>query len=273
MEFKDKVAVITGGASGIGRSVAMALAKEGADIVIADMNDSRLEEARQQIQDTGRRVLTVHCDVSNYADVEKLAAQTIATMGKADILMNNAGVVVRGWLENLSMADWEWAIGINLLGVIRGVQAFLPYMLKQGSGYIINTASGAGFLITDPKNISYSTCKFGVVGLSEGLFAYLRPKGIMVSVLCPAEVRTNLISNSRYVGTEDEIKEMRQMGKMAYEIPREGLMEPDELAQKVIEAMKQKRFIISTHEQLKDILMNQGLDIQKLEKHFQDTYK
>jgi NAD(P)-dependent dehydrogenase (short-subunit alcohol dehydrogenase family) len=273
MEFKNKVAVITGAASGIGKATALAMARERADIVIADINDVSLEEVRQQIQGMGRRVLAVHCDVSKNVDVDNLAALTLSTMGKADILMNNAGVAVRGWVEKLSMADWELIIGINILGVVRGILAFLPYMLKRGSGYIINTASGAGLMLTDDHNISYGTSKFGVVGLSEGLFAYLRPKGLNVSVLCPGPVRTNIAAGSHYVGTAKEIEQMREFGKMACDTPHPGLMESEEVAQLVIDSMKQKRFFILTHPEDREMLINQGQDMEKLEKHLQDTFK
>ena len=277
MEFKGKVAVITGAASGIGRSVALALAKLGADIVVADIDDVKLGEARQEIESMGRRALAIHCDVSKDADVDNLAAQTISTLGKVDILMNNAGVGVRGKVENISIKDWGWILGINLLGVIRGVHAFLPHMLKRGSGYIINTASAAGLVASEPpplaiRNIPYSTAKFGVVGFSEGLFGYLRPQGIMVSVLCPGMVTTNLGFNSRYVGSDQEIADMKVMVEEMFDINTPGVIESDDVAQIVVKAMKEKRFFIFTHPEIQAALMSRGQDMKKLEKHLQDTF-
>jgi NAD(P)-dependent dehydrogenase (short-subunit alcohol dehydrogenase family) len=269
MEFKNKVAVITGGASGIGKSIALAMARLGTDIVIADLDDVRLEEVRQQIQGMGRRVLAVHCDVSKNADVDNLAAQTLSTMGKADILVNNAGVMLQGSIEGQSMADWEWIIGINLLGVIRSIHAFLPDMLKRGSGYILNTASIAGLLYT--FDIAYSTSKFGVVGLSEGLFAYLRPKGIMVSVLCPSLVDTNLRFTTRIVGDEKEVNDLKLGIDTMFKSP--GVISPDDVAQMVVDSMNQGKFMILTHPENYIMLEEQGKDVKKLEKHLQDRFR
>jgi NAD(P)-dependent dehydrogenase (short-subunit alcohol dehydrogenase family) len=144
MQLAGKVAVITGGASGIGRGTALAMARRGTDLVIADINDRRLLETRAAIAALGRRALAVHCDVSSDADVERLGATALREMGHVDIVMNNAGVVLRGALEQISVADWEWSFGINVLGVVRGIRAFLPHMLERGSGHIINNGSVAG---------------------------------------------------------------------------------------------------------------------------------
>src|SRR5215471_15691585 len=122
MQFEGKVAVITGGASGIGRGTALAMARRGADLVVADINDRRLEEVHAAITTLGRRALAVHCDVAQNADVERLGETTLSAMGHVDILMNNAGVVLRGALEQIPMADWEWSFNINFLGVVRGIR-------------------------------------------------------------------------------------------------------------------------------------------------------
>jgi NAD(P)-dependent dehydrogenase (short-subunit alcohol dehydrogenase family) len=136
MEFKGKVAVITGAASGIGRSAALAMAKQGADIVVADIDDVGLETVCQEIRGFTRRALAVHCDVSKNTDVENLAKQSISMMGKVDILMNNAGVGLNGLIENLSIEGWEWILEINLVGVVRGIKAG-----NRGSVYDISTSS------------------------------------------------------------------------------------------------------------------------------------
>ena len=287
MEFKGKVAVITGGASGIGRSVALALAKLGTDIVVADLDDAGLGEVCKKIESMGRRALAIHCDVSKDGDVENLAAKSISTMGKVDFLFNNAGVSVRARVEKMSMKDWDWIVGINLMGVIRGVNAFLPYMLKRGSGYIINTSSGNGLVASEPpvvamEGIAYSTTKFGIVGLSEGLYGYLRPLGINVSVLCPALVRTNLPNNSRFIGDTEDIRRLKENNELfgkenkgEKEDPQKLLdvIEPDEAAQIIVEAMKEKRFFIFTHQSIYKHLMSRGQDYQKLEKYLQDTFR
>lgn len=277
MEFKGKVAVVTGAASGIGRSIALALAGLGTDIVVADIDDIPLEEVRQEIEGMGCHALAVHCDVSKDADVESLAAQTLSTLPSVDILVNNAGRVVQGLVEKLSMADWEWILGINILGIIRGVRAFLPHMLERGSGYIVNIASITGLMTTygPPyvflKNIAYSTSKFAVVGFSEGLYTYLRPKGIMVSVLCPGGVATNIRFHARYVGDDPkEINDLKSEGEELFKQP--DMIEPDDVAQILVRAMKEKRFLILTHPEVQASLMNQGRDIQKYEKYLQNTF-
>src|SRR5256885_12203679 len=121
-------------------------------------------------------------------------------MGHVDILMNNAGVVLRGALEQIPIEDWEWSFGINLLGVVRGLRAFLPHMLERGSGYIINTGSVAGLIALTGEGAPYVASKFAIVGLSEALALYVRPKGIGVSVLCPGHVATNLGETARVIG-------------------------------------------------------------------------
>ena len=283
MEFKGKVAVITGGASGIGRSVALALARLGTDIVVADIDDIHLGEVHQEIESMGRRTIAVHCDVSKDADIDNLAEKTFTNMGKVDILMNNAGVALRGLVEKISMKDWEWIIGINLLGVIRGVHAFLPHMLERGSGYIINTSSGNGLMASEPpvianEGIAYSTSKFGVVGFSEGLYGYLRPQGIMVSVLCPGMTRTNISINARYVMSDSEkMNKLKEAEKLFTKEPGKPkgeleVLESDEVAQIVIKSMEEKRFFILTHEGVQVHLKRRGQDIQKLEKYLQDAF-
>jgi len=270
MHFENKVAVITGGGSGIGRAVALALAKLGTNIVIADKDDTRLKAIRQEIENIGRRVLTVHCDVSKTADVENLAAQTLGTMGTVDILMNNAGIGVYGKFENMGITDYELVLGINLLGVIRGVMAFLPHMLKKGSGYIINTASRVGI---DGGLEPYPLSKYAVLGYSERLYMYARPKGIMVSVLCPGVVKTNLFSDSPYAGTQKEKAEYQQITAKLFTAP--DVLNPDEVARLVIDHINERKFFILTpgNERMVNEALNKGRDIQKLEKYLQDNFK
>ena len=269
MEFDGKLAVITGGASGIGRSVALAMAKLGTDIVIADIDDIRMKEVCEEIESTGRHALAIHCDVTKDIDVTEMAARTISTIGVPDILINNAGIGMYGNFEKMSTSDYASVFDINVFGVIRGVLAFLPHMLKRGSGYIVNTASRAGF-VSDAR--PYSLSKQTLIGYSEGLYCDLRPKGLVVSVLCPAIVKTNLFANSPIVGDEQEIKET-QLKHQSFLGP--DSLNPDDVAQMVIEAMKEKRFLILTPH-TEDILaeaMKRGRDFHKLERYLQANYK
>jgi NAD(P)-dependent dehydrogenase (short-subunit alcohol dehydrogenase family) len=252
MDFPGQVAVVTGGASGIGRACALALAGQGCDLVLADLNQDRLAEASTAIESLGRRCLTVPTDVSQEGDVERLAEQAIAWQGHIDILMNNAGVVVGGPLEEVPLKDWDWIVGINLMGPIRGTRAFLPHFLARGSGHIVNTASFAGLVAHNPLTIPYDTTKFGVMGFSQGLALYLRPKGIGVSVLCPGYVHTNLSENYRLTGTRPDTTQ----------IP-DRTVEPDELAEKVLEAIRDNRFLILSQPEHLGIVVRRWQDIDR----------
>lgn len=258
MQLEGKIAVITGGASGIGKGTALAMARLGMDVVIADVNDRRLEETRAELAALGSRVLTVHRDVSKEADMQHLAQVAGMEMGHVDILMNNAGVVLRGALEQISMADWEWSFGINVLGVIHGIRAFLPQMIARGSGYIINTASIAGLVALTGEGAPYVASKFAVVGLSEALALYARPKGIGVSVLCPGGVETNLHETERVVGLtpESTVAEAALAG-----VFHSVLMTPEQIGEIVVDAVRQKRFFILPDFGQQDVILKRAQDM------------
>lgn len=243
MELAGKVAVITGGASGIGRATALALARNGVDVVIADVNETRLAETRDALAAAGRRALAVRCDVSRDEDVERLATEAIDAMGRVDILMNNAGVILRGALERIEVADWEWSFGINVLGVVRGVRALLPHMLERGSGHIVNTASIAGLVALTGEGAPYVSSKFAVVGLTEALALYARPRGVGVSLLCPGGVDTNLLETERAVGfTTPEQEDAEHAVARAMQGNR--VQTPEEVAAAVVEAIAEDRYLI-----------------------------
>lgn len=182
MDVEGKVAVITGGASGIGRGTALELAGRGTDIVVADVNDGRIAEVGAAVEALGRRYLGVHCDVAHDADVERLRDEALAAMGRVDVVMANAGVVMMGPIEGLSMAEWDWILQINLYGVIRTVRAFLPHLLERGSGHVVNTSSVAGLYAYAWDHPTYITAKFGVTGFTEALALYVKPLGVGVLV-------------------------------------------------------------------------------------------
>jgi NAD(P)-dependent dehydrogenase (short-subunit alcohol dehydrogenase family) len=162
-------------------------------------------------------------------------------MGSVDVLMNNAGVAVRGAFEQIPMADWEWIVGINLLGVVRGCRAFAPHMIERGSGWIVNTASIGG-LVASTIGSPYVTTKHGVVGFSESLSLYLRPKGIGVSVLCPGGVATNIGENMRRAGTDASM-----WGRAPGEGAGAGLAQaPAEVAEILLEAIGDGKFVVPT---------------------------
>lgn len=253
VEVDGRVAVITGGGSGIGRATALALARGGCHIVVADINTERMAETVAKVDVLGRRALAVRCDVSRPEELERLAAASIEAMGSVDILMNNAGVVVGGPLEQIPLGDWQWILSINLFGPIHGVRAFLPHFLDRGSGHIVNTASFAGLMAHNPLTIPYDTSKFGVVGFSQGLALYLRPRGIGVSVLCPGYVHTNLSENYRFSGME--------AGRTPH-VP-DRTVEADQVGELVLAAIRENRFLILSQPEHRDILVRRMQDVDR----------
>lgn len=241
MNLSGEIAVITGGASGIGRGTALAMASAGADIVLADINDERLSRVAAEVEALGRRVLAVHCDVSRDGDVERLAAEAEA-FGPVGVVMNNAGVVLRGALEQIDVADWQWCFGINVFGVIRGVRAFLPRLIERRHGYMINTGSVTGLVALTGEGAPYVASKFAVVGLTEALALYAHQFGIGVSLLCPGGVNTNLAETGRSIGmtAEREVAETR----MAQSVQGGVELEPEDVGRLVVQAVRDEQFLI-----------------------------
>lgn len=239
--FEGRVAVVTGAASGIGRATARAFAAEGAAVVLADVNVGRLADAQAEIAATGGRALAQRCDVSSDADVEALAAATTAAFGAVDILMNNAGVMLRGPLEKMPISDWQWIMDINFLGAVRAVRAFLPAMLARGSGHIVNTASIGGLIGGRPHSAGYSASKFALVGFSETLAVHAGSRGVGVSVLCPGGVRTNLTEQIRLSDAAE--------GPEGYGLEEAfgpDAVEPEAAAAQVLDAVVERRFLVLT---------------------------
>ncbi len=198
-EFKDKVAVITGAASGIGYSLAERCAREGMKVVLAGINEDTLKKAEKDIRKTGATALVVKTDVSKAEDVKTLAEKTLDTFGEVHLLFNNAGVVMFSTAWESTLADWQWVLGVNLWGVIHGVHFFVPIMLEQDTEcHIVNTASSAALAISPLMN-NYAVSKHGVMALTEGLYQELamRTDKIGVSVLVPGWVRTNVMESER----------------------------------------------------------------------------
>jgi NAD(P)-dependent dehydrogenase (short-subunit alcohol dehydrogenase family) len=202
-EFKGKTAVITGGASGIGWGLAERCAIEGMNVVIADVEESALQKAADQLKSRGARVLAVITDVSRIKDIETLAQKSLSAFGGVHLLFNNAGVQAAGSVINPvwenSLADWEWLIGVNLMGTVHGIKVFVPILLNQKTDcHIVNTSSMAG-LIADPQLIIYAATKAAIIKLSEGLYLQLKQTHTQIgaSVFCPAFVSSHLSQAER----------------------------------------------------------------------------
>jgi NAD(P)-dependent dehydrogenase (short-subunit alcohol dehydrogenase family) len=195
--FRDTVAVVTGGGSGIGRALTLALARAGSRTVIADLDEAAMEAVAHEVKGLGSEALTVRTDVSDRGQVQALADRAFSAFGAVHVLCNNAGVAAWGGLERATHRDWQWVLGVNLWGVIHGIEAFVPRMIAAGrGGHIVNTASMAGLIASQGLGV-YNTSKYAVVGLSETLAKDLRPHGIGVSVLCPMGVETRIRESER----------------------------------------------------------------------------
>jgi NAD(P)-dependent dehydrogenase (short-subunit alcohol dehydrogenase family) len=258
-DLNGKVAVITGGGSGIGRAMAERFAAAGMHIVLADVDEVRLRTVEADLGERGTQVLPVLCDTSLEESVQELARRTLERFGGAHVLCNNAGVAGVGDPWNGPMSVWEWVVDINLYGVVHGIRAFLPIMLDQGEGHIVNTASMAG-LLAMPGLAPYNATKSAVVAISEGLFVEQVAKGspVRVSVLCPSFVKSNLMVDPKWIDrlgaqpadTSDPIgAAMTQMLQAGVE---EGL-EASEVADMVHDAVIDERFWILTHDDMKSL--------------------
>jgi len=254
-ELRDRVAVVTGAASGIGRTMAEHFAAEGMKIVLADIEQDALDEAEAAFRANGATVLAVRCDVSKGADVEALAETAVDEFGVIHVVCNNAGVVPpAGPLWERTEADWEWVLGANLWGVIHGVRTFVPIMIEQGTeGHVVNTASLAG-LVSVPWLGIYNVSKHAVVTLSETLYRELAAIGsqVKVSVLCPAWVTTRLADADRNRPAELQNPEREKTAQdEAIDQAVRGFLDSgistEQVATAVVEAVKQEKLYILTH--------------------------
>ena len=237
--FAGAVAIITGGASGIGRALSEALGRRGASVVLADRQLTLAQEVATGIQERGGQASAVELDVTDSTAVDQLVRATVQTHGRLDYMFNNAGIAIGGEARLCQTGDWASVLNVNLHGVVNGVQAAYPVMLKQGYGHIVNTASMAG-LLPMPMAVSYATAKHAVVGLSKSLRVEAAQHGVRVSALCPGVIRTPILRGGKYgknlqpVPPEVQEKFMRQYRPM----------DPAVFAETVLDALARNRSII-----------------------------
>ena len=254
MDYTNKVAVITGGASGIGLATAKQLAARGAHLVLVDMQAAALGPAAKAVTDAGGpgRVETRVCDVADHAAMVTLAADVVKTLGSVHIVFNNAGIAVGGPISDMSHDDWRWVIDVDLWGPIHGVEAFLPHMrAAKVGGHILFTASFAG-LVPNVGLGPYCVAKYGVVALAEVLHRELRDDNIGVSVLCPMRVGTN-------IGTSQRNRDERYGGAATSPaVPDQddansalagAVLDVDAVAAMVVRAIDQKQLYILPHDE------------------------
>ena len=246
MELRGKTAVVTGGASGIGRALALRFAREGANVVVADLDAPGMESVAAEARGLGVKALTVRTDVSELAQVEALAARSFEAFGAVHVLCNNAGVAAWGGLESASHRDWQWVLGVNLWGVIHGIETFVPRMIARGEpGHIVNTASMAGLVASKGLGV-YNTSKYAVVGLSETLAKDLKPYRIGVSVLCPMGVQTRIRESER--NRPAALRNERAGDGEPVELIGRYLA-PDAVADMVLAAVRSNELYVITHDE------------------------
>ncbi len=268
--FKDKVAVITGAASGIGLGLARKCTQLGMRTVLADIEEAALIKAESQLKAEGAQVIPVVVDISKIKDIQKLSRETLKAYGGVDLLFNNAGVATGQSIWESSLKDCEWVINVNLLGVLHSIREFVPIMLEQKTqSHIVNTSSLAGMASFHPCAL-YQLTKHGVVALSEQLHHDLAIRGanIKVSVLCPGFVNTSIMDSERnrpeqYIdaGIETEAPVEPDPMEAAFRQMVEDGMAPLKVADIVFEAIKNERFFIFTHPEIKEMVQARMGDI------------
>ncbi len=233
--FTDKVAIVTGAASGIGAALVRELAQNGATVILADINSSMLEEVAESITNAGHHAEANSLDVSNYAGVKKLIDDTASRHGRLDFIFNNAGIAIGGEVRDCSIEDWRDVLDVNLGGVVHGVASAYPLMVQQGFGHIINTASIEG-LVPFPGTVSYVASKYGVVGLSNALRIEGQELGVKVSVVCPGYIKTPIFETSKMIKMNRE--------KVLAEMPERLGINPEECAKVILKGVERNKAII-----------------------------
>lgn len=247
----ESVAVISGAGSGIGRAAAISLARRGAQIVVTDIDGNRADAVAREIAAMGGRSQSMQSDVTDPAAFEKVRDKALQLFGQIDIVMNNVGQIAMGPPESLPLAEWERIVDVNLLSIVRSNLAFLPLLLAQGRGHVVNTASVSGLLAHGYDRLPYVTTKHAVVGMSESLALYLRPHGIGVTCLCPSGVSTNIVEQITFYGKADTPRS-----------PNHRVVEADVVGELVADAIAEGRFLVLTVPEVHVELMERAQDIE-----------
>lgn len=254
--LSGRVGVVTGAGSGLGRSVALALARQGANVVVADFDAPRMERTVDEILRLGttQGALSLSTDVRDDASVRSLARSALKAMGRVDILVNAAGVLLQGRLDKISTHDWSWMLDTNLLGAVRTSLAFLPHMSERGSGHLINVVSHGGLHPGTPQTIPYDTGHAALAAFTEGLAQQVRGTGVNVSLFCLASSSPRIGQNTRSRGIG------RWIGDGA--APQDGTHAADQLAGVLIEGIHHPRFVIAADPSERDELARRWSHIE-----------
>ncbi|MFL5251538.1 MAG: SDR family NAD(P)-dependent oxidoreductase [Rhodopila sp.] len=249
-DFNGKTAIVTGAASGIGLGIAKALAEAGVNIVLADLRPEALAGARAEIERLGVRAATVTVDVSDAESVAAAGEAALDAFGSLHIAVNNAGVAMHGTpLENVTLQEWDWVIGVNIKGVINGIRTFVPMIRAHGQGgHVVNTGSVSSLFVREGRNQgAYAMTKYAVLALSEALEQELRGTGIGVSVLCPGGVTTAIFDSAatrpdRFGGSYQRPEQEAMKSAFAA-----GALAPEIVGQRVVQAIRDNEFYVLTH--------------------------
>lgn len=247
MDLDGAVAVITGAGSGIGRAAAHSFARRGARVVVTDLDGERASTVAGEL---GPPHVARSCDVTRMDDLEAARDTALAAFGRVDLVMNNVGVLAVGAVEDIPLEAWQRVVDVNLMSVVRSNLVFLPLLLAQGSGHVVNTASTAGLLPYGFDRLPYTATKHAVVGLSEALALYLRPKGIGVTCLCPAGVMTNILEQITFFGEPEPPRG-----------PSFPIVDAESVGEQLAEAVVAERFLVLTAPEAAAEVAELGADV------------
>ncbi len=275
--LNNKNCFITGAANGIGKSFALALAREGMNLFITDIDLESLERVKNEIEDLGATVYSGLCDVTRMDHFKSISNEFFSKLGHIDLLLNNAGIAIGGSILDITLDDWKQVLDVNLWSVIHSLEVFLPKMLERRSGHIVNVASGAG-IVGSTEPLPYVTSKFAVVGLSETLFGQLNSYGIKVSVIVPTYIRTTIFDKAKIKYSKELINDVGQ--EKLNEISRDLLkdmqskaMLPDRAVKKYIKGIKEDQLYIYDTKAMLGILTLKGTNPHQYETFLKENSK
>jgi len=249
LQLAGAAAVVTGAGSGIGRASAISLAGRGCAVVVSDIDLDRAEETADLVRRADGQAASLRVDVHEQAEVEALRDLSLDRFGRLDVVMNNVGVLAMGAPEALPLEGWQRVLDLNVLSLARSNLVFLPHLLAQGHGHIVNTASASGLLAYGYDRLPYVASKHAIVGVSEALAIYLGPKGIGVTCVCPSGVITNIVEQITFYGETTSPR-----------APQHPLVAPEDVGELVADAVIAGRFLVVTAPEIHDELRERAAD-------------
>lgn len=256
LDLSGAAAVLTGAGSGIGRATAVSLARRGCNVVASDLDADRADETARLARDAGADAAGLQVDVSRQEDLEALRDLCLERFGRLDVVMNNVGVLAMGPAEALPLEAWQRTLDLNLLSIARSNLVFLPHLIAQGRGHVVNTSSASGLLAYGFDRLPYVASKHAIVGLTEALALYLAPKGIGVTCLCPSGVITNILEQITVYGEP-----------AAPRAPQHPLVGPEEVGELVADAVRTGAFLVVTAPEIHDELRERAADPEAYIQH------